>query len=871
MISRSNIVGWAGSRLRYALVAAIVIAAGMAPAAGWPDVRISVKDRGMYYVSADDLATVLGITNTLIKAEILSGSISLTTTGSQVAYAPAGGGDGFYFFGEAIESMFTKENVYRLGWSHGITMAQMADSGPAAIPGTTFTETIHYEDARASAVGAEYANGPEDDYWWWAQLSAADPPGDKFTCTNNVYGPDRTAAQAQLTAWVRSVSESGTTNEHEVIVKLNGAEIGQTNWTGRQDVGIVLPFVPSLLNDGSNMFEVRAALGGGAAFSIIYVDSFDLAYERTYAATNGCLVLKGGSNTVVTADGFTSSGITVADLTDVKKPILLSGVNIEPTGTFHRVSFAPTNGAVEYVAFDSALAPVQIAAIEDSGLKSTTNSADYVIITPEEFLSAAQSLATYRTDAGFTVRVAVLDDIYDEFSYGLPDPAAIRAMLGYAYTNWIVSPKYVVLAGAGTWDYKDYKGYGDCIVPVKMVDLPYGLYASDGWFGDMDGDRLPEMAIGRLPAVTDAELQTMVDRIIGFEQAASERWQETVVMAADNPDGGGDFHKTSDRLASIIPGEFAVNKVHMLPATISESHDTIVSNLNSGALLFNYFGHGGPAELADWELLEADDIAGLTNSNRLCLVTAWSCVMGRFAAPAASDCLGEEFMLAPTGGAVAVWAPAGQAFNRSSEALAQALYHRIFLEKDRLLGDAILGAMTSYSQQNMGQYLLSLYNLMGDPALKFRGTRLPSDGVYSDIMPAFVDWKWDYFTESEMDDESKTGDLSDADGDGRLNLAEYVFGGNPTNSDSGADMVIPVQDDIQEDYDMAVAFTRNKWVSGVQVKLLMSTNLISWESADAYIRDTKVIDDGNQRTETVILYVAPPADSSSRFFRLKIE
>ena len=48
----------------------------------------------------------------------------------------------------------------------------------------------------------------------------------------------------------------------------------------------------------------------------------------------------------------------------------------------------------------------------------------------------------------------------NEFNYGIYNPKAIRDFLSYAYNNWKKSPRYVVLAGNGTYDYKNNLGTG---------------------------------------------------------------------------------------------------------------------------------------------------------------------------------------------------------------------------------------------------------------------------------------------------------------------------------------------------------------------------------------------------------------------------
>lgn len=48
-----------------------------------------------------------------------------------------------------------------------------------------------------------------------------------------------------------------------------------------------------------------------------------------------------------------------------------------------------------------------------------------------------------------------IEQVYDAFSDGFVTPYAIKDFLSYAYHNWSISPRYVVLAGAGNLDVLD--------------------------------------------------------------------------------------------------------------------------------------------------------------------------------------------------------------------------------------------------------------------------------------------------------------------------------------------------------------------------------------------------------------------------------
>ena len=173
-----------------------------------------------------------------------------------------------------------------------------------------------------------------------------------------------------------------------------------------------------------------------------------------------------------------------------------------------------------------------------------------------ELQPAAQILANYRQSKGLRSKVVLLQDIYDEFNDGVANPEAIRSFLSYAAFYWHSPPGYVVLGGKGTYDYKNVKGYSDNIIPPIMVGTPNGLFASDARYADLDGDGVPEMAVRRLPAISNQELQDFINKIAAYESAQGQGpWQKQVVLAADNADDGGDFPASSEQVNQLTSGK----------------------------------------------------------------------------------------------------------------------------------------------------------------------------------------------------------------------------------------------------------------------------------------------------------------------------
>jgi len=457
----------------------------------------------------------------------------------------------------------------------------------------------------------------------------------------------------------------------------------------------------------------------------------------------------------------------------------------------------------------------------------------------------------------------MLEDIYDEFSDGLTEPPAIRRFLRYATQQWAVPPQYVLLAGEGTYDYLNARGTGDNLVPTMLVPTPHGLQASDGWYADFDNELVPQLAIGRLPALNAAELDRLVAKVIAYENGEGGRWKQDVLLAADNPDDGGDFPGSSDHVESLTPPDYTVQRVYLSDHTLPEARALLLSAFNRGSIFVNYFGHGGLDLMASERLFDIAAANTLTNAARQPVVVSLSCAIGQFALPG-FDCLSEVLMLSP-GGAVAVWSPSGASYNKGANALADIFYRQVFREGEAILGDAILKALRQYEVPGL-TYMKGIYNLLGDPAMKLAGVAFIRPGS------TLESWQGEVFSDEELDEESFGAFDADPDGDGVPNLMEYAMGWNPHVADGDGRIMIfgPWELGIG---DAIIRYQRRKSATDIDFQLQASLDLSTWEDASRFVVGANVSDDGNGVTETVEISVTLPAGSSEGnrlFVRLRV-
>ena len=84
-------------------------------------------------------------------------------------------------------------------------------------------------------------------------------------------------------------------------------------------------------------------------------------------------------------------------------------------------------------------------------------------------------------------------------------------------------------------------------------------------YADFDGRGVPAVAIGRIPAVTAAELRAYVDKVAAYERGPGGAWTGQALLVGDDADMGGDFAATNNAIAGALEPGQALSRVY-LPA-----------------------------------------------------------------------------------------------------------------------------------------------------------------------------------------------------------------------------------------------------------------------------------------------------------------
>ncbi len=605
-------------------------------------------------------------------------------------------------------------------------MASIDGGDPDPVADRAFSERLVFEEEGPYPL-TSVIEDPDSDFWFWNFVNVNPGLGISIdTMSATIESPDPAAGATRAAISIHLQAETRDDDvdpDHQVEVRLNGTLIGTGAWDGSTAYRLNLEFPHGLLADGANTVEIHAPAASGIASEIFYLDAIGLGYRRRYRAVDDRLEARASGHPVVTIDGFSRDDVAVFDISAPEAPLVVADTRIEAVGGEYRVSFEAGSSRARYLAMPLATAATPIlVADKPSDLAAGSHRADYLVIAAAGLEAAAADLAAYRAGQGLEAMMVELEDVYDEFSGGIVSPWAIRDFLAVAAARWSQSPRYVVLAGDSSFDYKDRLGFGGNLLPAPMASTPDGLFPSDHRTADLAGDDgVPEVAVGRLPVRDDAQLAAYLAKLQAYEAAAGA-WKSSTVWVADAIDEGGEFVDDSEWLIELVPLSLDVDRIYVDDVGPGTARQQLLETLDDGALLVHFLGHGNLVQMGDNAgLLLAGDVPSLTNGVRLPVLTAMTCALGRYDR-IFFDTLSESLVLRADGGVIALWAPTGFSFNEEAIFLSDG-FLPVALDGssgDNRLGDAVGAALDHYlaTAEDPRAFIPFVYTLLGDPAIR---------------------------------------------------------------------------------------------------------------------------------------------------------
>ncbi len=701
--------------------------------------------------------------------------------------APGNGGSQ-----EFSKDMFTRYNVYWLV-ADDVAGKRMAPADVTPAGGTRptyFWDRMRAEVDKIDKAESQPALGNEEEWWYWRDYYGPMPSAVMLTPPFVLQDPVASGDDSYFEVMVRRMPGYSRNGPHHTEIYLNYTDdehkILDEIYNTDQELTLQERVPAALLSDGTNRLYVREVGDQSGTYDYVMLDRFEFEYPRRLRAYGDYLSFTNPpgvtGKVLFEVEGFSTDDLVLYDVTRGRR---LSGFEVAAAGGEYTLRFTddiPT-GQCRYVAASAAAAakePMDVYLDAASTLRDIDEDVDLIVVAYDAYYDNVLPLVNFRRAQGLSVAFARMSDVFDEYSWGLFDPGAIRLFVKDLYRKALYRPggrlpDNLLLVGDALTDYRDnnnkypdrklWRDFGLNQVPTYYIhDTTSGRSASDNYFVAMDNTLAPDLGVGRLAAPFDENIDAIVDKLLAYErEPPNGPWNTRVMLAADNndksPSGGGigAFTRDNEDLeTSFSPVGFERRKEYIEwlnrrypPAgggdygfdgfSRSKRKRLVAEYMKPNflksfdALVFSYSGHGGPQIWSHEDLFGhhahapvVDDVYELENGPRFPIIIQCSCSTAYFdmkLAPGAGDpadygqSISEYTLQEPRHGAVAMLGSTRLGTESTQNQFLQEFYKYLFPNRKVRDAGVTVGEVHLAAKINTGAAIIrDLFTLIGDPA-----------------------------------------------------------------------------------------------------------------------------------------------------------
>lgn len=394
--------------------------------------------------------------------------------------------------------------------------------------------------------------------------------------------------------------------------------------------------------------------------------------------------------------------------------------------------------------------------------------ADFLIISHQSLWNKATDYKNYRTATGYNTLLVDIDELYNQFSYGIQKhPLSIRNFCEFTVDTFTVKPEYLLLLGKSVSSIRNRIGAGYEAAATLNSSWNKNLIPSFGYppsdillvSGFNDTIPRPEMAVGRIPASNESDVQAYLDKLMAHDmqlQQCPQEWMKQVLHF-----GGGNNSYQQQQIKGILEGFERIVEDTLFGGNVTTflktSSDPIQVNLtqylqaliDSGVTLMTFVAHASGTSFD----ISTDLPQNYRNKDRYPLVLANSCFVGDIHDP--SRRIVEDFVLLPEKGSIGFIAEPSVGFLENLELYSSEFYQQVSSANyGGTVGQTmrnVIDSVFASPAANATQYTYYMYKsvctgmtMSGDPALVLNSFDKPD----YDISNASV-----YFTPSSITSE----------------------------------------------------------------------------------------------------------------------
>ena len=349
---------------------------------------------------------------------------------------------------------------------------------------------------------------------------------------------------------------------------------------------------------------------------------------------------------------------------------------------------------------------------------------NYLIITHSSLWSSAEQYATYRSSTGYNIALADVNQLYDQFAYGVKlHPLAIRRYIQFMHSEGASRPHYLFLFGKGIHA----RDYRKSTINSKNCLLPsIGNPSSDNLFtvGMLHNDFKPELATGRIAVKNNEEGLIYLNKVIEYESNTSEEWMKNIMHfggganASEQTIFANYLHNYELIIEDTLFGGYVSTflKNSSEPIQITQS-DSVRNLINNGVTMMTFFGHASASGFDQ----SIDDPINYNNAGKYPFVLANSCFAGDIHLYSSTS-TSEDWVIIPDKGAIAFFASVGEGIPSYLNQFSNTFYNKIGNELYGFpIGAQIIATINDVQDGNLNNVRTEMtcheFTLHGDPGI----------------------------------------------------------------------------------------------------------------------------------------------------------
>ena len=657
-----------------------------------------------------------------------------------------GAGSTIEFFAKAVQnSLYTTTAVYRIEIGRALSIAEIdaRTTGQSVGPDVQAVADTLLLNAN---IAYSFSSPLEDPWYSFRALrSGSNPVGVgsiNFTLKDRVASfveggsnnPSDThvGTEAIEVSFWGGLDYAGSTPDHYAVFKLNDVTLGSVQFDGFAARVERFALPAGVLSDTTNTFTVELPSGTGYAADIVNVESVKVSYMRKLIPqTDRISVLLPVTPTAGTtksdaakasdgADKINASTFVISGLSGAPVVAVLERAGVHSVLTTDAISSgslrielaALAGDRVSLMPVENGLLPTAALAFEDP--IAGVDKASYLIISHPSFIANLSPLILAKQQQGFSVKVVDVEAIYRYYSAGVIDPAAIQLAIRRAQQR--LKTTHVLLVGGDTYDYHNVLGVNSVsFIPTnyRRIGQIIAFAPSDVVYADTDANGVANLAIGRWPVRTNAELNALLAKTLSYQNTRK------ALFISDRSLNGISYANQAAPLANLLGQDWTTSQLSLdsyAAGQAATARADIIRNLEGGTSLLSYYGHSAPASWSREGLITASQVSGdLFNTVNQPFVAVQLGCWGTYFVEPSSTTVAHQMLLMQKG-AAAVLGATSLTESNSDLVLANHLLPRL---SSTTLGDALLQAQQAVATElpNAQDVILG-GTLLGDPGLR---------------------------------------------------------------------------------------------------------------------------------------------------------